>query len=247
MTASDAKGTPRPRYSPTPLQRQMLAEFVSGPSRSKIVGVHAPPISPYSDWHTSDLVASRKTYSNPDTARGPKGGHPLFAVTPSTHVMTPSGMVADRGSLGDAKGRDWFIRRVSDPKYFVRLVLSGHVHRNGIYVVKRPTTPIEIVHPKDPSRRIRVENALLMGTPSQKHQGPLYITTTSAGPRGSFEKRPLTQEERKHGGTTTDPGFTRLAIGTDGTVKDIMFRGGQASAERAPQPKPAQREMAVGI
>jgi outer membrane protein OmpA-like peptidoglycan-associated protein/3',5'-cyclic AMP phosphodiesterase CpdA len=247
LTASDAAGTPRPRYSPTPLQQQMLAEFVSGPSRSKIVGVHAPPISPYSDWHTADLVAGRKTYSDPDTARGPKDGHPLFAVTPSTHVMTPSGMVADRGSLGNNKGRDWFIRIVNDPKYFVRLVLSGHVHRNGIYVVKRPTKPIEIVHPKDPSRRLRVDNALLVGTPSQKHQGPLYITTTSAGPRGSFEKRPFTQKEREHGGTTTDPGFTRLSIETDGKVTAMLFRGGQAPAEKAPQPKPAQREMAVGI
>ena len=247
LSPGDAAGTPKPRNSPTPLQQKLVAEFLGGPSRSKVIGVHAPPIGPYADWYRADLAAGRKTYADPAAARGPKAGHPLFAVMPSRHVITPYGMVADRGSLGNEQGREWFIKRVNDPKYFVRLVLSGHIHRSEMYMVERQSQPIEVVNPKDPSRRVRVSDALLVSTPSKRRQGPLYITTTSAGPRGSFEQRPLTAAERGRGGMTTSPGYTRLELAGDGTVKGLFFSGAQPPPAARQRPAPVRREIAVGV
>jgi hypothetical protein len=61
-----------------------------------------------------------------------------------------------------------------------------------------------------------------MFTAPETRQGPLYILTTSAGPRGSFEERPLTKEEEKTK-KTTDPGFARAELMSDGTIKSVMF------------------------
>ena len=88
LSPGDAKGTPWSHNSLTGL-RKLVADFVSGPSWAKVIGVHAPPISPQSDWYDIDVFRSKKTYADPEKARGPKGGHPLFAVPPSRHVTTP--------------------------------------------------------------------------------------------------------------------------------------------------------------
>ena len=163
LSPGDAKGTPVAHNSLTGLQRKLVADFVSGPSRAKVIGVHAPPISPQSDWSDIDVFRSKKTYADPEKARGPKGRHPLFTVPPSRHVTTPYGMVADRGSWGKEKERDWFIRMLGDSKYSVRMVLAGHVHRNGVYIVHGSSKPIDIVNPKDPSRKQRLVNPLIVG------------------------------------------------------------------------------------
>lgn len=245
----DAAGTPRPRSSLTDLQQKIVADFLSGPSRAKVVGVHAPPISPYWDWYDADVYQSRKTYADKSKARGPKDGHPMFATTPSQASDTPFGMVADRGSLGRDRERDWFIKLMTDSRYSVRLVLSGHVHRNGLYVVYQSTKPIVVTNPKDSFRNRPVQSPLLVGglypqaargsppfVTADRRKGPLYITSTSAGPRGSFEKRPLTPRERQVEGTTTDPGYTRMEIANDGTIRSVVFWGGQAPAEKAQIP-----------
>ena len=260
LSPGDAKGTPVAHNSLTGLQHKLVADFVSGPSRAKVIGVHAPPISPQSDWYDIDVFRSKKTYADPEKARGPKGGHPLFAVPPSRHVTTPYGMVADRGSWGKEKERDWFIRMLGDSKYSVRMVLAGHVHRNGVYIVHGSSKPIDIVNPKDPSRKQRLVNPLIVGglhpqsaggappfVTASGRKGPLYITTTSAGPRGSFEKRALTPKEDKAKGTTTDPGYTRLELANDGTVRRVRFVWGLAPAEKPGTPSTPQREVAFAM
>jgi hypothetical protein len=81
-----------------------------------------------------------------------------------------------------------------------------------------------------------------LGDPARK--GPVYVTTTSAGPRGSFEQRPLNQREQASGGTTTEPGFALLEMANDGTVKGIRFAGGTPPAEQQPAQRAPQREVA---
>jgi 3',5'-cyclic AMP phosphodiesterase CpdA len=256
----DAAGSVTARSCPTALQQKLVADFLGGPSRAKVVGVHAPPIGPYWDWSDADLLQSKKTYSDPAKARGPKGGHPLFATTPSQASGTPFGMVADRGSLGKAKERDWLIKLLSDSRYGVRMVLSGHIHRSGLYVVYPSTKPIEVTNPKDSFRNRRVENPLLVGglypqaargappfVTADRRKGPLYITTTSAGPRGNFEKRPLTPRELASSGTTVDPGYTQLELANDGTIRSVKFWGGLAPAEKTAGAPARQREVAYGM
>jgi 3',5'-cyclic AMP phosphodiesterase CpdA len=252
-------GTPRPRNSLTPLQHQLTFEFLSGPSRAKIIGVHAPVVGPHGNWYDHDLVRSRKIYSG--EATGPRDGHPLFAIVPSTARDTPHGMVADRGALGNEKEREWLVRTIANEKYHVRLVFSGHIHRNGLYVVYQSPSPIDIVNPTDPSRRRRVDptRALLVGilqaptgraappqfVNAQRNKGgPLYITTTSAGPRGTFEKRPLNSVEEKARGTTTDPGYARVELGHDGTIRALKFFGGEAPSDKVPTAPAKAAEMA---
>jgi len=251
-----AAGTPRPSSSLSDLQQRLIADFTAGPSRAKVIGVHAPPIGPYSDWYNVDLFTGRKTYKNPRTARGPSGGHPLFANRPEG---APYGMTAERGSL--VKGRERFIKAVSDPRSGVRLVLSGHIHRNGLYLVHPATRDIYVSNPKDIVREIRLKGALLVRgvtpnlvrgsrppavTPTPEgRQGPLYVTTTSAGPRGSFEDRALTDQERD-AGKTTEPGWARLELRSDGSIQSVEFREAGATAVQLPAPSTAQREIAVG-
>ena len=243
LMPGDAAGTPRPRNNLTDLQQHLVTDFLSGPSRAKVVGIHAPVIGPHGDWYDSDLAVARKTYPDPATARGPASGHPIFAATPSTVSGTPSGMVADRGSLGQTKVRDWFVKLLANPKYSVRMVLSGHIHRNVLLVTHPPTQKIELTNPKDSFRNRVITGTLIvrrvlaqavrgakppavttdrMFTAPETRQGPLYILTTSAGPRGSFEERKLTKEEAERK-KTTDPGYARAELTSDGTIKSVMF------------------------
>lgn len=250
FSPDSAAGTPRPSGCLTPLQKQLTTDFMQGPSKAKIVGVHAPPIGPYSDWYDEDLLAGRKTYKNTLTARGPAGGHPLLANAPPG---TPYGMTSDRGAV--MKARDWMVEQFSNPKHSVRLVLSGHIHRNGLYVVHPPPKDIYVPKPKDIVREWRLKGALLVrgvlpgavrgsrapAVTLDRRPGPLYVTTTSAGPRGSFEARPLTDTEKQRG-KTVEPGYARLALASDGTIQSVEFR---AVDVRLPAQAPAPARTAA--
>jgi hypothetical protein len=253
---SSAAGTPRASSCLTPLQSQLATEFVGGPSKAKVVGVHAPPIGPYSDWYLPDLLAGRKTYKNPRTARGPNEGHPLFAIRPDG---APYGMTPERGTF--EKLRSKFITMVANPKYSVRMVLSGHIHRNGLYVVHPAANKIYVATPKDIVKQRPLVGALLVrgvvqqsvrgarppavtGVPDHR-PGPLYVTTTSAGPRGSFEDLPLSGSQTRTG-VTTDPGYASLELASDGTIKGVEFRAPRKIAA-PPTARPAvQPEVAYG-
>jgi hypothetical protein len=168
-------------------------------------------------------------------------------------------MVAERGSI--TKGRDDFIKAVRNPKYAVRLVFSGHVHRNGLYVVHPPAKEIYENRPKDIVRQWHLAGALVVRgqAPNVIHgvrppavtatlegkQGPLYVTTTSAGPRGSFEDRELVGDEVKTG-KTTDPGWARIELATDGSIKSARFMALTSSEARRPIQPAVQRDVAVG-
>ncbi len=182
----------------------------------------------------------------------------MFAATPSTVSGTPSGMVADRGSLGQTKVRDWFVKLLANPNYSVRMVLSGHIHRNALLATHAPAQKIELTNPKDSFRNRVITGALIvrrvleeavrgakppavtidrMFTAPETRQGPLYILTTSAGPRGSFEERKLTKEEEARQ-KTTDPGYARAVLTSDGTIKSVMFGTIDVKPTAAPALRP---------
>ena len=242
LNPGDPPGTPRPRHNLTDLQQELVNDFISGPSRAKVVGIHAPVIGPYGNWYDADLSNGHKTYRDPASARGPASGHPIFATTPSTASGTPFGMVADRGSLGREQVRDSFIKKLADPRYAVRMVFSGHIHRNVLLVTHPPPQKMVITNPKDSFRNRPVTGALVVRRvfeqivrgaqppavtighmlTSAANRGPLYVATTSAGPRGTFEERELSPDERKTG-KTTDPGYARAELASDGVIKSVRF------------------------
>ena len=131
------------RNALTPLQQWHVGQFVNVvPGRAKIIGIHAPPIGPFTEWSDSELMKGVKTYAPgaDSRARKPNGeiikltSHPLFAIGLRDN---PNSVTADYGSF--VKGRDGFIQRVADRRRGVRLVLSGHIHRHGLLVLSRPT------------------------------------------------------------------------------------------------------------
>lgn len=247
-TASDPG--PKAKRVLTPRQRRLVTELVESPGTAKVIGIHAPPIGPYPDWRDPDTLRGRKTYANPRAARGPThyatkrpdgtidqwNGHPIFAVRPRNG---DAGVEADYGSF--TQGREWFIRTVGAPRSGVRAVFSGHIHRNGLYVV----------HAGGKERGALLENELLVRqvvepavrgaappavsrTP-EGGRGPLYVNTTSAGPRGNDLTREPTDAERQHGGLSVDPGWARLDLRSDGTIERAEFRPSIAPPAGAPR------------
>jgi hypothetical protein len=71
----------------------------------------------------------------------------------------------------------------------------------------------------------------------ETRQGPLYILTTSAGPRGSFEERKLTEKEAERG-KSTDPGYARAELTSDGTIKSVEFGTIDVKPTTVPAPMP---------
>jgi hypothetical protein len=233
---------PKAKRCLTSIQQRMVRQFLDSPSKAKIIGVHAPPIGPYPDWMDPDMFRGRKTYERPADARGPTNfatkrpdgtieewkGHPIFAIRPRSG---DAGMEADYGSF--VQGREWFIKEVSNPKSGVRAVFSGHIHRNGLFVVHVPPAsagPIlagemlvrQIAPPAVHSARPPAVSLTSEGT-----RGPLYVNTTSGGPRGNNYSRVPTEAERRTGGLSTDPGFARVDLAADGTIERAEFRFAQ--------------------
>ena len=73
----------------TPLQQWHVEQFVNvSTGRAKIIGIHAPPIGPFTEWSDSELMKGVKTYAPgaDSRARKPNGeiirltSHPLFAI-----------------------------------------------------------------------------------------------------------------------------------------------------------------------
>ena len=231
-TASDPG--PKAMNCLTGLQKRLVEDFAAGPGVAKIVGIHAPPIGPYPDWFDGDLLQGRKIYDGKSEPRGPTNyatrkpdgsiekwnGHPVFAIQPPNGQ---AGMVADYGSL--EKERDWFIRTLGESRSGVRLVFSGHIHRNGLYVVHEPAAGTRQGPAVAGQRLVRgvVEHIVRGARPPavakvpEGMRGPLYVNTTSAGPRGN-------SHPRKGQDAKVDPGYAHVAVESDGTIQLVEFR-----------------------
>jgi hypothetical protein len=212
----------RAAQSLTSLQKWHVDTFVDQPGKAKIIGMHAPPIGPYPNWSDSDLVKGIKNYSPGDDSRArfPDGriikltSHPLFAIRPKNQ---PYGIAADYGSI--TRERDWFIQKVADPRRGVRLILSGHIHRNGLFAVSAPAEDRSLRLIRNVSLRhvqgVRPPAVATKPETGNTFLGPLYVNTTSAGPRGNLWEA---------GHSFVAPGYAAITVAGDGTIKRV-FQG----------------------
>lgn len=232
---------PKARNALTDLQMALVREFAEAPGVAKVIGIHAPPIGPWDDWNDQELASSWRTFKiggrgYPHYARvmadGRKEkGHPLFAIKPKKGVVPDAveGMDASYNSF--ERRRDEFIRTVVNPKHGVRLVLSGHIHRQGLYVVYRaPDALGEIV-----AGELLVKGVTERDTRGVKHPaaslatlrnaaqplgvapGALFVNATSAGPRGNMLPAEGVYRRR-------DPGWAHITLSSDGTIVGVQFR-----------------------
>ena len=232
---------PKARNCLTSIQKNLIEGFLAKKGNSKFIGIHAPAISPYPDWSDLDLMKGKKIYGPNEKARGTKhyatrmpagkiekwNGHPIFAVLPNEYGY---GAVADYNSF--SKDRDWFIKKMTDSKSGVRAIFSGHIHRDGLYVV-HITTDKEKIAPTLVGKML--VKSLLPPIQSPANQGrsiglktfpykyPLYINTTSAGPRGGFFARKVTDSEKQGGGLTINPGYSQVDMEKNGAISRVQF------------------------
>jgi hypothetical protein len=242
---------PKARNCLTGLQQRFVQDFVGIGAAAKIIGIHAPPIGPYPDWYDGDLLKGFKVYDKsveprgptnyvarrPDGSTRPLNGHPLFAIKPRE---AGAGVVADYGSF--ESGREDFLKRVTAPGSGVRLVFSGHIHRNGLHIVHVPTVTTNLVQAGNMHMR-SVTEALVRGarppavaTIMEGRNGPLFVNTTSGGPRGN--SHPALKQDAK-----VKPGYTRVQLARDGTIAGVQFVPPMRLAVPVPtHPVGAQRE-----
>jgi hypothetical protein len=209
----------------SPLQKWHVEQFAAVEGKAKVIGIHAPPIGPYPEWSDQDLFDGKKTYGSGEDsrARKPDGtiikltAHTLFAIRPKS---APFGVAADHGSI--VKERDWFVRKVAERDAGIRLVLSGHIHRNGLLVAYTPTSDKEarvlrsVTYPEIRGVRPQVVALRQSSTGGMwAFPAPLYVNTTSAGPRGN-------QYRSEH--TAMPPGYAIVSLAGDGTIDNVSAR-----------------------
>jgi Calcineurin-like phosphoesterase len=240
---------PKARNCLTKLQQRLVKDFTAIRAPAKIIGIHAPPIGPYPDWYDGDLLKGVKIYDKSVEPRGPTNymsknpdgsiqkwnGHPLFAIKPRT---AGAGVVADYGSFDS--WRDDFLKLVTGRSSGVRLVFSGHIHRNGLYVAHVPSVSTNLVQAGNMHLRGVAESLVRGARPpavaiiSEGRNGPLFVNTTSAGPRGN--SHPALKQDAK-----VEPGYARAQLASDGTIHGVEFRPPMRLAVPIPT-RPAQRE-----
>ena len=246
---------PKAKSSLTKIQRWMLEQFTGHPGKARIIGIHAPPVGPYSDWRDPDLWRGRKTYKSKAESRGPMdyatkrpdgkeerwNGHPFFAVRPSDAGL---GVEADYGSF--ERERDAFFKSVIADASKVRLVFSGHIHRAGLLVIDVPKSGGKPVEGK--MRVYGLTDALVRNakppavSPAKVGaHGPLFVNTTSLGPRGHFYPGEGPDQ-------TAAPGYALAELGIDGTIKYVKWKWPIVPAEQKPLPVavPPKKKTEVG-
>jgi len=216
---------PKAKNCLSELQVAMVKEFTELPGRAKIIGIHAPPIGPWDNWYDHELRAGWKEFDiggrgypfyTRKTANGKETkGHPLFAVAPAKGVVPDAvnGMDASYNSFEE--NRPWFIKRLADPRFGVRLVLSGHIHRKGAFVVYKapaswgPAVAGELL--------IKAVSEGEISAAVRSAASPLYLNGTSVGPRGhSYPTKGVSGY--------IDPGYAHIEVANDGTISNLAFR-----------------------
>jgi 3',5'-cyclic AMP phosphodiesterase CpdA len=122
--------------------------------------------------------------------------------------------------------RDWFINEVQKKESHVRLIFAGHIHRNGLFMLRKPPTGGSLlVRRVEPVPASFADKAI-----------PVYVNTTSAGPKGNlYPKHPIgrssTQIAKRGEWKTnyagnyrnTPPGYAEAQLASDGTIQSVEF------------------------
>ena len=203
---------PNLRNCLTPLQTKLVEMFTSAPGMAKIIGIHAPPIAPFGNWYDTELAKGwkefdpkgrgyplySKTIKSDKGEKTIKGGHPFFAIKPARGVIEGAvyGMDAIYGSF--EKNREWFIKRLADQKLHIRIVLSGHNHRMGLFVTYKASESMgHVVAGEMLLKSVSLNQTIGVLPPAgaqimvqktlkefELAPGPLYVNGTSVGPLG---------------------------------------------------------------
>src|SRR5262249_17674607 len=199
--------------------------------------IHVPPIGPRPNWFRSDLLEGKKTFRGDEDRRYPTpdfqarqiNEHPFLAVRPAP---APFGFAADYGSFvgKDSRGtdtREWFIKRIAAAGAGIRAVLSGHIHRQGLFVVFPGKISLS-----GWSERFGTIPVLRVRRMPEEHagkavvSGPLYVNTTSTGPRG-YQYHGVKQI------SSEDPGFSVVELSNDGTIGRVRHLPVRSVSARA--------------
>jgi len=261
---------PKAKNSLTSIQVKLVKVFLEEAPGTKIIGIHAPPIGPWDNWYDDELRSSWKesdlkgrgnpyyirTIADKDgkTIKTTKG-HPLFSISPKkVPGKDPSAKEGMDAILGTFEiNRAWFITQLANQKYNVRIVLSGHIHRKGLFVTYKASEAlgkmvagemlIKSVFPNETrdvrspaGAQVKIQKTTKeLGLPP----GPLYINSTSIGPRGHLylnprgpvtvvdsqgkviENKPLDSRIQN---IYIPPGYTHIELIKDGTIKLVEFR-----------------------
>jgi Calcineurin-like phosphoesterase len=222
----------RANDSLSPLQKWHVDEFADLAGKAKVIGIHAPPMGPYPNWSDTELLNGVKIYDRTGDSRAKKPDrtivnltrHTLFAIRPKDG---PFGVAADYGSI--VQHRDWFVERVANQKSNIRAVLSGHIHRNGLlvahFMAAEKVWLMRAVNYKE-SRGIKPPGVATLPNSPARFTGPLYVNTTSAGPRGNHYEA---------GHRNVSPGFAIVSLASDGTIDNVSVR--QIIPPQLPAPK----------
>ncbi len=232
---------PTARNCLTDLQVALVKQFTEAPGVAKIIGIHAPPIGPWDNWDDAELSGGWKSfdiggrgyphYSLKTRDGRTLKGHPLFAIRPAKGVVPDAvhGMDASYNSF--ERNRPWFIKRVGDPRHGVRLVLSGHIHRRGLFVAYPATGAlgpavagemlIRSVQEKD-TRGVRPPAGAQLKVQKNAGEfgfapGPLYVNATSVGPRGHL----IPAKGVHH---YIGSGYSHIELANNGTILQVAFR-----------------------
>jgi calcineurin-like phosphoesterase family protein len=251
---SAADPGPKAKRCLTALQKRVLGDFAAAPGDAKIIGMHAAPVGPYSDWYDSELLIGRKAYENPLRARGPVNyatkkadgtidhwnGHPFFAVRPKGAGM---GVEADYGSF--VAEREFFFKQVLADKSHIRLVFSGHIHRAGLFVVNVAKEGGAAV--AGHMRVWGITDNLVRGARSpavsaapRGAHGPLFVNTTSLGPKG--HSHPVKDQY-----TSVEPGYAIAELAGDGMIRRVEFKPPMLTAVPVPTAAPVRHEIGAFV
>ena len=211
---------PRAAKCPTAFQKWLLDHFMSAPGTAKVIGVHVPPMGPFPEWTDAELMQGIKTYHGGKDSffRKPNGpivqisDHLTFAIRPTDE---PYGVAADYGSFAKENERNWFITNVWNSTHGIRLILSGHIHRRGLFTVRRYREQGKDYWKLQDVSAFNIKGMhfpLAASSGGTNYLGPLYVNTTSAGPLG---------HEYGTQYKSMKPGWSWMSLASDGTIVNV--------------------------
>jgi Calcineurin-like phosphoesterase/Hemopexin len=233
----------------SPLQEWHVTEFTQSSGAAKVIGTHAPPLGPDDNWSEEDLAKGERTFNFGEDSRMRRPTddktiqvtqHTLCAVAPKD---APLGVAAVFGTF--VPRREWFVRKVAESTSGIRLVLGGHIHREGLLVAYPPTNDKEarllksvtyaeasdqgrgVGHGIAAIRHAKVTQAGHEVESVKAFPSPLYVNTPSAGPRPSQydENRNLPDHDgqpQKH--DFVAPGWINIELTGDGMIRTVASR-----------------------